>query len=57
LFASEQRALTLNKAYRVIVREQSFVDGRDATVTAAGNVHSSVEPGTATGIERAAAGY
>jgi hypothetical protein len=26
-------------------------------VTAAGNVHSSVEPGTATGIERAAAGY
>lgn len=52
LYASEERAMTLNKAYCVIVREQSFVDGRDATVEPVRNVHEQVEADTATGIER-----
>ena len=37
--SSPARALTLDKAYRAIVVEQSFVHGRDATVTPAVNVH------------------
>ena len=40
---SRARALTLNKAYRVIVREQSYIRGRDATVTPATNVYSEVD--------------
>lgn len=39
---SRARALNLNKAYRVIVREQSYIRGRDATVTPATNVYSEV---------------
>lgn len=35
---SAQRALDLNKAYLTIVREQSFLFGRDATLTEAKNV-------------------
>lgn len=50
LFPSRERALSLNKAYRVIVAEQSFIEGRDATVTPPANVHHSVEPEQATGI-------
>lgn len=49
---SAGRALALDKAYRLLVEEQSFAQGRlpvlaplDATV------HREVEPGTATGIE------
>jgi hypothetical protein len=57
LFASERRAMTLNKAYRTIVREQRFVEGRDATVKPVGNVHEKIEPGTSTGVERAVLGY
>jgi hypothetical protein len=57
LFASEQRAMTLNKAYREIVREQSFSEGRDAVASPVRNVHETIEPGTATGIEHAEAGY
>ena len=44
---SRERALRLNKAYRVIVREQSFIYGRDATVKPAANVYRSVDPATA----------
>lgn len=47
---SRARALELNKAYRVIVGEQSFRKGRDATVTPAVNVHRKVEQGQATGV-------
>lgn len=39
-----ERALALNKAYRVIVKEQSFVYGRDATVTPAESVYQKVNP-------------
>jgi hypothetical protein len=39
---SRERARRLNKAYRVIVQEQSFVHGRDATVEPATNVYETV---------------
>jgi hypothetical protein len=39
LLPSPARALQLDKAYRLIVREQSFTRGRDATVEPASNVH------------------
>jgi hypothetical protein len=41
---SAERARLLNKAYRVIVREQSFDRGRDATVTPIQNVYQKVDP-------------
>lgn len=40
---SRERALQLNKAYRVIVSDQSFLFGRDATVSPAANVYDSVD--------------
>lgn len=50
LYPSAERAMDLNKAYREIVRAQSFVHGRDPTVTSQTNVHREVEQGQATGI-------
>lgn len=41
------RARELNKAYRLIVEDQDFVFGRDATITAPKNVYSKIEPETA----------
>ncbi|WP_353570553.1 hypothetical protein [Candidatus Albibeggiatoa sp. nov. BB20] len=52
LFPSAARALQLNKAYRVIVQEQSFINGRDATITPPNNVHKSVTERQSTGIEQ-----
>lgn len=49
LFPSRERALALNKAYRVIVEEQSYIHGRDATVLPVENVHREVEPEQSTG--------
>ena len=43
---SPERALRLNKAYRVIVEEQSFIHGRDATVTPPENVFEAIDPDT-----------
>ena len=40
---SSRRALDLNKAYLTIVKEQSFIFGRDATITAAKNVLQRVD--------------
>jgi hypothetical protein len=57
LEASPERAMTLNKAYRVIVREQSFTQGRDATVEPVTNVHEFVPLGTATGVTKPVLGY
>ncbi len=50
---SPQRALLLNKAYRTIVAEQSFIYGRDATVTPVVNVHKTVDPDQSTKIKKA----
>jgi hypothetical protein len=36
--------------YRIIVAEQSFGQGRDATVVPAANVHRSIALGTPTGV-------
>lgn len=44
---SVERALTLNKAYMAIVKEQDFIYGRDATVTPMKNVYRSINPDTA----------
>jgi len=52
LFPSVDRARTLNKAYREIVKEQSFVKGRDAVAKPAANVHREVEQNQPTGIVR-----
>lgn len=40
---SPRRALDMNKAYRTIVQEQSFIYGRDATLVEASNVLSEVD--------------
>ncbi len=50
LYPSPERALDLNAAYRMIVREQSFTKGRDATVTPQENVWRAVEQDQPTGI-------
>jgi len=42
---SRARALALNKAYLLIVRDQSFVHGRDAVLAPAVNVHQKIENG------------
>lgn len=44
---SRERALTLNKAYRTIVQEQTFIFGRDATVRPPRNVHAEIDEATA----------
>lgn len=40
---SRQRALDLNKAYLTIVKEQSYIYGRDATLVEASNVLESID--------------
>jgi hypothetical protein len=45
LTPSRERALLLNKAYRVTVLDQDFRHGRDAVVTPMVNVHRSIENG------------
>jgi hypothetical protein len=44
---SRERALKLNKAYLSIVREQSFIRGRDANIEPMRNVYREVDPETA----------
>uniref|UniRef100_A0A7C4RQF1 Uncharacterized protein n=1 Tax=Desulfatirhabdium butyrativorans TaxID=340467 RepID=A0A7C4RQF1_9BACT len=53
LHPSPKRALMLNKAYRTIVAEQSFIYGRDATIAPTTNVHRQVEFGQSTKIAKA----
>lgn len=49
---SVARALKLNKAYRVIVSEQTFLFGRDATVSPPANVHADIDEATAPTLPR-----
>ncbi|MBU1237280.1 MAG: hypothetical protein KJ634_01245 [Gammaproteobacteria bacterium] len=56
LFPSRERAIALNKGYRVIVQEQSYIYGRDAAVEPAVNVHQSVTEDQPTGIATAVTG-
>lgn len=52
LYPSRERALQLNKAYRVIVSQQSFTLGRDATIKPVRNVYSDVPVEEKTGITK-----
>lgn len=56
LMPSRARAIALNKGYRVIVQEQSYIHGRDAAVRAAVNVHQSVTADQPTGVMTSIAG-
>ncbi|HEX8701230.1 MAG TPA: hypothetical protein VF815_20565 [Myxococcaceae bacterium] len=53
---SRERALRLNKAYMVLVREQAFTHGRDTMLAPPANVHPQVENGS-TGLEDAGRVY
>jgi len=51
IYPSVKRAIKLNKAYKVIVDEQSFIYGKDAHIKPLDDsVHKEVEPGKSTGI-------
>lgn len=56
LHPSRERALKLNKAYKTIVDEQSYVLGRDVTITPARNVHRDIANGAPTGYNLAIKG-
>jgi hypothetical protein len=43
ILPSPARALALDKAYLLIVREQSYIHGRDAVLAPAQNVHQRLE--------------
>jgi Tol biopolymer transport system component len=51
LIPSRKRALALNKAYRTIVIDQDFVDGRDANIDPVENVHQKTETDQSTDVE------
>jgi len=51
LLPSRKRALNLNKAYKIIVEEQSFKFGRDATIVPPEFVHQHLGQGELTGIK------
>jgi len=50
IMPSAERTLTLNKAYKVIVDEQSYIYGRDAHVKPTANVHTEVSINRSTGL-------
>lgn len=50
IIPSAERALVLDKAYKVIVEEQSHIYGRDAHVAPVTNVHEAVEIDQSTGV-------
>jgi hypothetical protein len=52
ILPSEQRAMNLNKAYKVIVDEQSYIYGRDAHIKPVVNVHKNVKDGQSTHLEK-----
>ena len=51
LFPSKARALSLNKAYRIIVEEQSYIYGREPHIRAMKNVYKRVKEGELTGVK------
>ncbi len=58
LYASPRRAMQLNKAYHIIVKEQSFNEGRDPVLETAGlSVHPWVDRHTPTGVQETLLGY
>jgi len=53
LLPSAARALDLDRAYRAIVREQTFTRGRDAVLAPSTHVYATAPRGEMTGIEHA----
>ena len=53
LLPSPERAIDLDRAYQAIVREQSFVRGRDSVLAAASHLYSRAPVGERTGIDKA----
>jgi hypothetical protein len=51
LYPSKQRTLKLNKAYKIIVDEQSYIYGRDAHIKPLQNVHQQIEQEQKTYLE------
>ena len=51
LFPSKERALELNKGYKVIVEEQSYIYGRETHIKPMENVYKVIKEGQVTGIE------
>ncbi len=52
LLPSKKRALKLNKAYKIIVNEQSYIYGKDAIIKPSSNVHKEVKQGLSTNLEK-----
>jgi len=52
LFPSKQRALELNKGYKCMVQEQSYIYGRDANIKPMANVFKTIKPDQKTLIEK-----
>ncbi len=52
ILPSKKRAIMLNKAYKVIVDEQSYIYGRDGHIKPLINVHKEVESGQMTQLEK-----
>jgi hypothetical protein len=52
LFPSKERALALNKGYKAIVEEQSYIYGRDTHIGSMENVYKVIKEGQVTGITK-----
>lgn len=52
ILPSVKRALLLNKAYKVIVDEQSYIYGRDTHIKPTKNVHKKIKKGEMTHLEK-----
>jgi hypothetical protein len=55
LTPSRERALALDKAYRLLVERQTFTEGREIVLDGARNLHRTVTEGQKTGIREAVA--
>lgn len=52
LFPSKERALELNKGYKAIVEEQSYIYGRDVNIKPMEHVYREIREGQTTGIKK-----
>ncbi|WP_072680178.1 hypothetical protein [Arcobacter sp. LA11] len=52
ILPTSKRALELNKAYKIIVEEQSFIYGRDPHIKPTNNVHKIIKPGQMTHLQK-----
>lgn len=57
LLPSQERARTLNKAYKVIVDEQSYTEGREIVIEPHKNIYQEVEANQPTGITKVLSHY